>query len=251
MKARYVFRALKARYRDQRSELDATLATLHSGDVVVDVGANKGAYLYWLRAAVGLEGKVFAFEPQKSLADYLASVVKVMKWKNVVIRDCALSDHTGTAILHVPGEGDSPSASLSREVLDGQAGRRQECRLETLDRQLEGSGRVALVKVDVEGNELQVFRGGQGVLKRDKPVLLFECEQRHLAEHSMEDVFEYLEQLGYEGSFFSPQGLRPLGDFDPAVHQRRQGERYWDAPGYCNNFRFQSKDAKAIQQEHA
>ena len=41
---------------------------------------------------------------------------------------------------------------------------------------------------------------------------------------------------GYEGSFVSRGRLVPVERFDPAVHQKRSDGRFWDAPGYCNNF---------------
>jgi hypothetical protein len=54
----------------------------------------------------------------------------------------------------------------------------------------------------------------------------------------MEDVFAYLERLGYAGSFFCGRAVLPLAAFSAAVHQKRDTERFWDRPGYCNNFLF-------------
>ncbi len=241
MKARYLYRAFKARYRDQRFEFRAILSVLRRGDVAVDVGAHKGAYMYWLRKAVGAEGKVFVYEPQMRLAAYLSSVSTAMRWNNIAVHDCALSDITGVGTLHIPGNGDSPGASLDQAVLGGQSGHRCECRMDTLDHQLADVRRVALLKVDVEGHELQVFRGGLGILSRDRPLVLFECEERHLQNHRMQDVFAFLENLGYEGAFFSPQGLLPLDVFDPTIHQKHNSERFWDAHDYCNNFLFKAR----------
>ena len=238
MKARFLYRALKARYRDQRFEIRSVLSALSPGAVAVDVGANKGAYLYWMRRAVGESGEVFAFEPQAVLAGYLRAVAARMRWSNVRVRDCAISDSTGTGTLHVPGERDSPGASLEEAILAVSACREEACAVDTLDRQLEGAGRIALLKVDVEGHELAVFRGAERTLAQSRPTLLFECEARHLTRHTQSDVFAFLEERGYTGSFFSPRGLLPLGEFDAAVHQRRGPGRFWKEPGYCGNFLF-------------
>jgi FkbM family methyltransferase len=238
MKWRFLYRAFKARYRDQRSEILTALSFLRSGAVAVDIGANKGAYLYWLRKAVGANGQVFAYEPQTSLAVYLQAVCTAMKWNNVFVRGCALSDSPGVQVLHVPGEGNSPGASLEPPAAGAKPHHSCECQVDTLDRQLQNTHHVALLKVDVEGHELQVFRGAQEILSRHKPVLLFECEARHLRQHAMKDVFAFLGGLGYEGAFFSPKGLRPLDEFDPRIHQRQSPGRFWDAPDYCNNFLF-------------
>jgi FkbM family methyltransferase len=241
MKARYLFRTYKARYRDQRGEFQAILPALRRGDVAVDVGTNKGAYLYWLRRAVGAEGRVVAFEPQAALAEYLRGVVGAFHWQNVKVEECALAEAPGQGTLYVPGDGVSPGATLSAGVLEHQAGQSLTCQIDTLDRRLANAGRVAVLKVDAEGFELPVFRGGAAILQRDRPLILVECEARHLRTHRMEDVFAFLAGLGYAGEFFSPQGLRPLAQFDARIHQKQAGERFWDAPDYCNNFLFRAR----------
>ncbi len=241
MKPRFLYRAYKARYRNDRSEIATVLALLRPGHVAVDVGAHKGAYVYWLRHAVGPTGGVFAFEPQPALARYLQSVCATMGWQNVFVRQCALSDSAGLRTLYVPGHTPSPSASFEPPTAANPPGHSYECPTDTLDHQLAQQERVRLLKVDVEGHELQVFRGAAGLLHRCSPVLLFECEARHLKGHSMQDVFRFLEGFGYEGSFFSPKGLLPVRQFDPPVHQPRGSERFWDAAGYCNNFLFQRR----------
>jgi hypothetical protein len=149
-----------------------------------------------------------------------------------------LSDQIGTATLHVPGAGPSPGASLQKPAPDAASGRGQLCRVDTLDRVLSGETGLRFMKIDVEGHELQVFRGAKETIARNSPVILFECEARHLGETPMTDVFAFLHERKYTGQFFSPEGLRPVAEFDPAIHQARTPGRFWDAPGYCNNFVF-------------
>jgi FkbM family methyltransferase len=237
MKARFLYRAWKTRIRESH-EIRALRRALRPGDVAVDVGANKGAYLYWLRRAVGPSGRIHAFEPQPRLAAYLAEVSRRMDWSNVIVRPCALSDGPGVGTLHVPGESDSPGASLETAPPNARPGRSYDVPVETLDRELANVDRLAFVKVDVEGHELAVFRGAAALLARCAPTLLFECEERHLTAHTTTDVFAYLEGFGYRGFFLSPSGPRPLADFDPTLHQKRRPGRFWKARDYCNNFLF-------------
>ena len=91
---------------------------------------------------------------------------------------------------------------------------------------------IDLIKCDVEGHELEVFRGGEGLLKSQAPILMVEIEQRHLRSHSVRDVFDYLERLGYRGSFFLKGKRQPIERFDLAVHQDR------GSGIYVNNFIF-------------
>jgi FkbM family methyltransferase len=234
VKARYLYRAWKARYRDQRLEISLALKNIRPGDVVVDAGANKGAYTYWLRRATGPKGRVLAYEPQASLAAYLQRACVTFGWNNVVVRQIALSDRAGIAKLHVPGGGVSPGASLEA-VTSGEE--TFECAVETLDRELKEE-RVSFLKVDVEGHELALFKGAEQTLRTHRPCILFECEARHLARHSMQDVFNYLLGLRYRGSLLAGDKLLPLQEFKPEIHQRQSGPRFWDAKDYFNNFFF-------------
>jgi FkbM family methyltransferase len=239
--ARFLYRAWKARFRGERGEIRALLGRLGPGDVAVDVGANKGAYLYWMRRAVGPSGSVIAFEPQPGLARYLEDMRSRMCWENVSIRECALSDTAGRRVLRVPGRENSPGASLEAAAVSEASTRDREVAVDMLDRQLEGTEKVRFVKIDVEGHELAVFRGAERTLSASRPALLFECECRHLAGRTPHAVFAFLKGFGYRGKFFSPAGLRPIEEFDPSVHQRRGPGRFWEAPGYCNNFLFEAE----------
>ena len=93
--------------------------------------------------------------------------------------------------------------------------------------------RAFWVLADAEGHELEVFKGARRLLADAGPCLLFECERRHRRSGSVEEVFAYLQSLGYQGYFIDQNGCRDLGQFDPEVHQQSSG-----APGYVNNFLF-------------
>jgi FkbM family methyltransferase len=238
MRARFLYRAWKARLRDQRLEIAVARACIRPGELVIDAGANKGAYLYWLRKAVGPAGKVVAYEPQPALARYLREICDRSGWINIQINEIALSNSSGKATLHVPGSGVSPGASLEASALDHESGSQFECVVDTLDHQLENQAPLRFLKVDVEGHELALFQGGIETLRRDRPVILFECEARHLTRHSMEDVFSFLQGLGYEGYLLKKRSLLPVSDFDVSVHQPSDSPRFWDKEDYFNNFVF-------------
>lgn len=239
--ARYLLRAMKARWRDQRAELGALAGALRPGETAVDAGANKGAYLFWLAKAVGPGGRVVAFEPQPALAEYLREVARRLRWRHVEVRQAGLSDRSGKADLFVPEGETSPGASFEpRAGAPPGSGRKVECPVETLDHNLAGGPRVGAMKIDVEGHELAVLRGAEAVLARDHPTLLVECEARHLSTHTVREVLDHLLARGYRGRFFHPEGLKDLDQFDVAKHQKRDGDRFWDAPGYCNNFLFEA-----------
>jgi len=238
---RYLWRAFNYRWRVNRYEIEFLARHVRAGDTVVDVGAHKGGFLYWLRHHVTATGRVCAFEPQPSLAQYLREVVAMQGWDNVEVESAGVSSLGGSMELFVPGAKGtaSPGASLSPADLD-EPHHTLSVPVIALDDYLErrGSPRLAFIKCDVEGHERAVFQGARRLLERDHPVLLFECEQRHLPGSSPSAVFDDLRALGYRGYLFHSSGLLPVAEFSVAQHQPVRPGRYWDAKDYFNNFAF-------------
>jgi FkbM family methyltransferase len=236
---RFLWRALSYRWHRNRAEIAALRRHVRRGDHVVDIGCHKGGFLFWLRRYAGDAGHVYAFEPQRGLAEYLRGVIAEQRWTNVTLEAAALSSTSGSMHLLVPAaEGQSsPGASLSAASVTGQH-HRQAVSVLTLDGYITNGHRIACIKCDCEGHELEVFEGAERILTRDKPVLLFECEARHMSGRQPEAVFRHLQARGYRGYFFSPAGLQPIERFDVKVHQPVREGRYWQESDYCNNFLF-------------
>jgi hypothetical protein len=114
----------------------------------------------------------------------------------------------------------------------------------TLDTFFAGRSRGPdFLKIDVEGHELAVLNGALATLERHRPAILLECEARHRPDHDVWPVLNLLLSLGYEGSFFQRRARRPLGEFDPALHQRLQTAEPTRLPeDYVNNFAFVPRD---------
>ena len=241
MSARFIWRAWKTRLRDQRFELRAVREAMRSGGAALDIGANKGSYLVWLaRWAQG--APVVAFEPQRSLANYLQAQCMQAGLTNAKVENLALSDRAGELTLFVPGDADSPGASLESSVADKTACHTEQVQVTTLDvyaAQHIGQS-VKVIKIDVEGHEMAVLRGAQVLIRRDKPLLVIECEGRHLpAGASVAQLVELVQSWGYSASFVWPRkGELPFSAFNAATHQSEVGERFWDSHDYCNNFLF-------------
>lgn len=233
---RFRVRALKARFRDHRAEFDVIRHHLRPGDIACDIGANKGSFINWLSWWVR-DGRVIAFEPQPDLASYLTNICRALGLGNVKVEAKAVSSHSGDRDLFLP-KGHQPGASLYHRVIRGESFTTLSVPTVALDDYFDASDRVTLLKIDVEGAEFEVFKGAERILRRHAPLLVFECENRHLAPGNVQDVFSYLESLGYEGSFVCGNQVLPLFGFDAAVHQRQDGEWFWKNDNYCNNFIF-------------
>ena len=75
MDLRFQWRALSYRWLRNRAEISALRRHVRLGDHVVDIGCHKGGFLYWLRRYAGDAGRVYAFEPQRGLAEYLGRII--------------------------------------------------------------------------------------------------------------------------------------------------------------------------------
>jgi FkbM family methyltransferase len=233
---RFLVRALKARFRDQKAELEIIRRHIRPGEVVCDIGANKGSFVYWLSRWCG-QGRVIAFEPQPELARGLAGVCQAIGLGNVRVEAKAVYSHAGDRDLFLPKR-HQPGASLHQAALQGESFTTLSVPLVALDDYFDEDDRIALLKIDVEGAEFGVFKGAERILRRHAPLLVFECENRHLAPGNVRDVFSYLASLGYEGSFIRRNRLFPIAEFEAAVHQRQDGKWFWKSKDYCNNFVF-------------
>jgi FkbM family methyltransferase len=234
---RFLYRGLRARWRDERAEIAALVGAIRPGDVAVDVGANKGSFLPSLSWAAG-PGKVVAFEPQPVLAEYLYRACRAARLSNVVIEASGVSDGAGTLALHVPGTGAaSPGASFDPAVAGLSPGRAVAVPVVSLDDYFRGeTRRIGAVKIDVEGHELAVLRGARRVLDRHSPLVVVESEARHVGEDGVRAVLAFFAERGYGGAFVRRGRLVPAEKFAAAMHQKASGGRFWDSPDYCNNF---------------
>jgi len=234
-------RALKALLRNERTELAAIRRHLRRGDIACDIGANKGSFTFWLSRWVH-NGRVVAFEPQPNLARDLSRICSLIGLANVTVEARAAYSRSGEQDLYVP-RGHQPGASLCCNEANAESFSVLSVPTIALDDYFKTAERVALLKIDVEGAELAVLKGAERILRIDGPLLVLECENRHLADGHVGDVFVFLAGLGYEGSFVRRHRLLPISQFDAAIHQRQDGEWFWKRKDYCNNFIFRKTRA--------
>ena len=237
--SRFAVRAWKARFRDHVAELSIIKRHIKPGDTVCDIGAHKGSFVYWFSRWVGRSGRVIAFEAQIDLARRLDKICKSTGRANVKVEENAVFSTSGLRKFHVPVR-HRPGASLYRPDIPDDEIVTIDIATVTLDDYFGDTERLSVLKVDVEGAELDVFAGMKRILADCHPMLVFECEDRHLNNGSVSDVFAYLRSFGYDGHFVRAGRVLPISLFDKAVHQRRDGRWFWKRTDYCNNFIFRS-----------
>ena len=149
---------------------------------VIDVGANIGMHALAFASAVGPRGKVHAFEPQRIIFNMLAGSVALNALSNVYCYNMAVGDREGS--VEIPqfdyskplNFGSIEFGPEQREPLAQQRGnqldRVERVPLTTLDR-MEFND-VGMIKIDVEGMEMDVLNGAQNTINKWRPVLYVE-----------------------------------------------------------------------------
>lgn len=214
-------------------------SSVKEGQTVLDIGAHKAGYLYFMTNLVGSKGKVFAFEPQSNLYQYIKKIKDLFKWDNVTIEHLALSDSAGKVTLYIPSYKDSnstsPGATIVEHKENSNFGSSESVSTETLDAYCSRYNiEPSFLKIDVEGNELRIFQGGVNALKKFKPKILVEIEERHVGKEKVLETFEFMESIGYKGHILHGSQSIPLSDFNFDYYQNPN-----DMKNYCNNFIFE------------
>jgi len=153
--------------------LELILRHLRSGDVFVDVGANIGVFTLPGSRRVGPNGRVIAAEASKDIYAYLQRNVEANGANQVTVLNCAICNSTGSVPFYP-----APKEKFGMGSLGEQFGAKPvDVPARTLDKVLEEVAveHVAVIKVDVEGFEVSVFRGAEKLLRgKEPPLVVFE-----------------------------------------------------------------------------
>jgi FkbM family methyltransferase len=190
---------------------------LERGDSVVDIGANVGWVTEKASWLVGPRGRVHSFEPSPTTVRLLRRRVAALRLDNVVINQFALGSSEGTAILHEFAEnfGGSSSLALGEETAPGQhLARETLVEVQTLDAYLLRArlGAVRLIKMDVQGAEVQVLQGAAKMLSAQRPALFVEVERGASAAfgYGPAELLNTIAALKYEMYSWRNEGLKTV-----------------------------------------
>jgi FkbM family methyltransferase len=211
-------------------EVKVVKEALADGGTAVDVGGWWGPWSYRMSRHAD---RVVVLEPVPEIAAYLERVSPA----KVEVVQAAASSAPGSSTLWVPssGLGSEGRSSLALSPPESEAIEVELVRIDDLDL----GDDVRLVKVDVEGHELEAIRGAAETLTRCHPVLVVELEQR-FHEQPLAAAFAEIEALGFEGWFLDGRGWRSTREFD-VEHWQTQWEDEVATASYFGATRYRSK----------
>ncbi|MBV8599975.1 MAG: FkbM family methyltransferase [Candidatus Eremiobacteraeota bacterium] len=169
----YIGRALEYYGEAHEIELQLLRQLCEPGSYVFDAGANVGDHTVALAHHVGTSGRVFAFEPQRAIYSMLCENVAQNGLANVECVHAALGATSGTVLIPELDYGvEANYGGFEVSAFDeGSPVPRV-----TLD-DYRSLPRADLVKIDVEGMELDVLRGAEALIERFRPVLYVENDR--------------------------------------------------------------------------
>ena len=207
------FQLWRLRFYDTRASVFVR-EHLKPGQCFVDVGAHFGYFTLLASRIVGDAGKVIAVEPTPSSYALLVANIERNNLANVCALPFAADEKAGTLSLTDFGpiystlntsddvRGDVPE-HIERKHFDARAVR--------LDDEI-GAQVVHMVKIDVEGHEIEALRGMQQALTRDRPIVLIECggKSGDRERDRVREIFAFMAERGYGANESDGRTLTPI-----------------------------------------
>jgi FkbM family methyltransferase len=209
--------------------------TARDGDTCLDIGAQKGYVSLTLANAVGSNGRVLAFEPDKRAAAKLAANINRANQSVIEVFDCALGEREGSCtfvLSKVLGWSSRFPNELAKTAIEETV----EVKVHSLDEMIArkevvvDASRLSFIKLDAEGSEPLILKGMSGLLSRAKPVLFVEVNYDSLAAagsspQELQGILDDLHLNVYQPEYHSYLGnlrLNPVSDLNslrvPEVH---------------------------------
>ena len=165
-------------------EINLISKFVKKGDIVLDVGSNIGLMTIPFSKMVGQIGKVVSFEPQTQVFNIICGNIVINNLDNVEVHNIALGDNNQDLFLpkiNYKEQNNFGGISLSEK---GEIKIKQ-IKLDDLEFQ-----KINLIKVDVEGMELNVLNGGKNSINKHRPFLYIENDRKNKSENLLSFLLE-------------------------------------------------------------
>ncbi|MBL4697906.1 MAG: FkbM family methyltransferase [Phycisphaerales bacterium] len=181
--ARSVYRRLNSRHRGER-EVNRNFyrQIINKGDLCFDIGANVGQSIEVFN---DLGARIVAVEPNPNCLSVLR--FQFGRNPNITLLHKGMGSRPGTAELHFL---DTDSTASMRADWPYPTDQTVEVEIDTLDNLIAQFGRPRFIKIDVEGFELEVFKG----LSEPIPLIYFEMHGHEIER--AKQILEHLDGLG-------------------------------------------------------
>lgn len=171
------------------------------GDTVIDIGAHLGIFSFFLASQVGINGKVYSFEPTEKTFSALTQTIKYNKLKEIIdARQVAVSDVSGELEFYIYNNSSiSNGNSISSHNTVGKTRKTTVNKICLDDLMItEKIEKLTLIKIDAEGAELDILKGGKKLITRFQPFITLEVHPFSFddPQKTMKEIYETI--INYE-----------------------------------------------------
>ncbi|MCA6379088.1 MAG: FkbM family methyltransferase [Cytophagales bacterium] len=191
----YLGHCLYFQYRNPELESYKKLFDhVRATSICIDVGSNIG-YVALVMATIARQGRVIGFEPDSSNYNRLMENFELNNLPNVQVYNLGLGEKCSIEGMEV-----NPESTGRNKIMLGKSDNK--VKIVSLDEQLKNISLdvINLIKIDVEGYELKVLKGGKATLTKYLPIIFIEIDDRNLACYGdrPEELVSLLSEIGYK-----------------------------------------------------
>lgn len=174
---------------------------LQPGDIALDIGANVGTHALAFGRLVTPHGKVIAIDAQHNIFQVLSANMLINHMHQVTCLNTLVGAEVG--VRYIPGSAADDTRNFGAMSFQGTASSHPPTDALTENTLLPitmltvdslAVERCALMKVDVEGMEFDVFQGAKQTIERCRPVIYFE----QIGDKNLAEIFDFFKALGYQ-----------------------------------------------------
>lgn len=232
IKKTYYPHYLKTLTEEEECDIKPLRYLIREGDRVVDIGANIGVYTKFLSGLVGSTGKVYSVEPVPTTFHILCSNVKKLRMRNVFPINYAISNCIGEVSMEVPSYDYGLKNFYQARITNNSSQKDPVTTVgsTTIDSLLSmEKGKIAFIKIDVEGHEYECLQGATGFLKTHRPAWLIEIQtDMEIIGSNATKINKLLTSYGYKAFWFDNNYIRRKRPDDKSINYFFLLERHCD-----------------------
>jgi FkbM family methyltransferase len=170
---------------------------IKEGTAVLDIGANFGQMSIEFSKMVGENGKVYAFEAQNTVFDFLCKNIAANKCTNIIAKEGAVYNEVGK-ILIFP-EPELNQTTFSSNSINPKLSSGRKVTTFTID-SLQIIEPVSFMKVDIQGSDLFAMQGAKETILKNKMTIFFEFEQQFQGQFdtTFQNYVDFVNEINYQ-----------------------------------------------------
>jgi FkbM family methyltransferase len=140
---------------------------------LIDCGCNYGFYSLYT-ASLSDQNSVIAIEASLTTAEDFEKNINLNKFDNIVLKNFAISDTDNVIVNFNESKNDWESSLTHKEFDEKKVSKIRTQKIDTIIKDQKLNEYLLLIKLDIEGHELQALEGAKNTIEKYKPIIIIE-----------------------------------------------------------------------------